>query len=74
LRNVSIDLSSTSSTNADGCAAVSHGLTLAMATIFGPREARMRSLTLHDRAVVNVEIAIAPFSSGERRRRGRGDK
>jgi exosome complex component RRP41 len=53
---------------------VSHGLTTVMASVFGPREARMRSLTMHDRAVVNVEVGIAPFSASERRRRGRGDK
>ncbi|KIJ28171.1 hypothetical protein M422DRAFT_54726 [Sphaerobolus stellatus SS14] len=73
LRNFAIDLSSSSS-NADGSSVVSHGLTTVMATVFGPREARMRSLTMHDRAVINVEVGIAPFSSGERRRRGRGDK
>lgn len=53
---------------------VSHGLTKVMATVFGPREARMRNMTLHDRAIVNVEVGIAPFSASERRRRGRGDK
>jgi len=74
LRNITIDLSSSSNSHADGSAVISHGLTTVMVTVFGPREARLRSLTLHDRAVVNVEVAIAPFSSGERRRRGRGDK
>ncbi|KAF8579986.1 ribosomal protein S5 domain 2-like protein [Ramaria rubella] len=74
LRNISIDFSSSSNSSADGSSTVSHGLTTVMASVFGPREARLRSLTLHDRAVVNVEVAISPFSSGERRRRGRGDK
>lgn len=59
---------------ADGSATVTHGLTQVMVSIFGPREARQRSQTLHDRAVLNVEVNIAPFSSGERRKRGRGDK
>jgi len=73
LRDFAIEMSSSKS-NADGSCIVSHGLTNVMASIFGPREARLRSLTLHDRAVINVEVGIAPFSSGERRRRGRGDK
>lgn len=34
----------------------------------------MRSQTFHDRAVINVEVNIAAFSTGERRKRGRGDK
>jgi exosome complex component RRP41 len=42
--------------------------------VFGPREARLRSQTLHDRAVISVEVTVAAFSTGDRRRRGRGDK
>jgi exosome complex component RRP41 len=59
---------------ADGAASVSHGLTQVQAQVFGPREAKMRSQTIHDRAVINVEVTVAPFSTGERRRRGKGDK
>ena len=33
-----------------------------------------RSQTYHDRANINIELSIAPFSAGERRKRGRGDK
>lgn len=44
-------------------------------SVFGPREARVRAQTLHDRAAIHVEATIAPFSSAsDRRRRGRGDK
>ena len=43
-------------------------------SVFGPREARVRAQTLHDRAAIHVEVNIAPFSTGDRRRRGRGDK
>lgn len=60
--------------NADGSATITHGLTQVFVSVFGPREAKMRSQTLHDRAVLNVEVNIAPFSTGERRNRKRGDK
>jgi len=42
--------------------------------VFGPREAKQRSQTLHDRAVLNVEVGVLPFSTGDRRRRGRSDR
>lgn len=72
LRDISIDLSLHGS--ADGSATISHGLTQVSASVFGPREAKMRSQTQYDRAILNVELGIAPFSSGERRKRTRGDK
>lgn len=72
LRDITMDLSQKGT--ADGSATVTHGLTQVLVSVFGPREARQRSQTLHDRAVLNVEVNIAPFSSGERRKRGRGDK
>ncbi|KAI0088287.1 ribosomal protein S5 domain 2-type protein [Irpex rosettiformis] len=72
LREITIDLSQRGA--ADGSAMITHGLTQVLVTVFGPREAKMRSHTLHDRAVLNVEVNIAPFSTGERRRRTRGDK
>lgn len=43
-------------------------------SVFGPREARVRAQTLHDRASLHVEATIAAFSTSDRRRRGRGDK
>jgi exosome complex component RRP41 len=45
-----------------------------LVSVFGPREARVRAQTLHDRASLHVEATIAPFSTSDRRRRGRGDK
>lgn len=60
--------------SADGAAMISHGLTQVSVSVFGPREARLRSQTIHDRANINVEVSIAPFSTGERRKRNRGDK
>ncbi|KAI0951564.1 hypothetical protein AcW1_008579 [Taiwanofungus camphoratus] len=72
LRDISIDLSPQGT--ADGSAVVTHGLTQVMVTVFGPREAKMRSQTLHDRAVLNVEMMVLPFSTGERRKRSRADR
>jgi exosome complex component RRP41 len=34
----------------------------------------MRSQTIHDRANINVDVNVAAFSMGERRKRSRGDK
>ncbi|KAF9048394.1 3' exoribonuclease family, domain 1-domain-containing protein [Panaeolus papilionaceus] len=45
-----------------------------MVSVFGPREAKIRSHTFHDRANLNVEVSVAPFSTGDRRKRSRGDK
>ncbi|RDB31045.1 Exosome complex component ski6 [Hypsizygus marmoreus] len=72
LRDMTIDLSQQGS--ADGSAVVTHGLTQVLVSVFGPREAKMRSQTIHDRANINVEVNVAAFSTGERRRRTRGDK
>ncbi|KAJ7052528.1 exosome component 4, partial [Mycena amicta] len=72
LRDITIDLSQQGS--ADGAAMITHGLTQATVSVFGPREAKMRSHTIHDRANINVEVIVAAFSTGERRKRNRGDK
>jgi len=51
------------------------GLTRVRAAVFGPREARRRAQTLHNRDNPNVEVIILPFAAGDaRRRRGRGDR
>ncbi|RDX41750.1 hypothetical protein K466DRAFT_556160 [Polyporus arcularius HHB13444] len=72
LRDITIDLSQQGT--ADGSAMITHGLTQVLVTVFGPREAKMRSQTLHDRAVLNVEMSVAPFSTGDRRKRSRADR
>jgi exosome complex component RRP41 len=72
LRSISIDLSQQG--HADGCATLTHGLTQVQVSVFGPREAKMRSHTIHDRANLNVEVSMAAFSMGDRRKRSRGDK
>lgn len=72
LRDITIDLSQQGS--ADGSAIITHGLTQVLVSVFGPREAKLRSQTIYDRANINVEVSIAAFSAGERRKRSRGDK
>ncbi|KAL5526858.1 SKI6 [Sanghuangporus sanghuang] len=72
LRDFNIDLSVRG--QADGCAMVSHGLTQVLVSVLGPREAKNRSQTIHNRAIINVELSIAPFSSSERRKRSRNDR
>ncbi|TFK40078.1 ribosomal protein S5 domain 2-type protein [Crucibulum laeve] len=72
LRDMTIDLSQRGI--ADGSALITHGLTQVLVSVFGPREAKMRSQTIHDRANINVEVSVAAFSTGERRKRSRGDK
>jgi len=59
---------------ADGSAVISHGLTEVMVSVFGPREGKSRSEAIHNRAHLHVEVNVAAFSTGERRRAGRGDK
>ncbi|KAG6896578.1 hypothetical protein C0992_007330 [Termitomyces sp. T32_za158] len=72
LRDMSIDLAQQG--QADGSAVVTHGLTHVLVSVFGPREAKVRSQAFHDRANINVEVAVAAFSTGDRRKRARGDK
>ncbi|CAL1693791.1 unnamed protein product [Somion occarium] len=72
LRDIVIDLSQRGT--ADGSASITHGLTEVLVEVFGPREAKVRAQTMHDRALINVEVNIVPFSTGERRKRSRGDK
>lgn len=60
--------------SADGSAVVSQGLTQVLVSVFGPREAKNRAQTVHNRANINVEISIAPFSASERRKRSKNDR
>ncbi|SPO43757.1 probable exosome complex exonuclease rrp41 [Moesziomyces antarcticus] len=74
LRSIAIQLGGSEDTTADGSAQITHGLTTVSATVFGPREARTGGNMQHDRASLNVEVALAPWGSMERRRRNRGDR
>jgi exosome complex component RRP41 len=42
--------------------------------VCGPREATIRSRQSNDAAFVNCEVSVAPFASGERKARSRGDR
>ncbi|MCO5565963.1 hypothetical protein L7F22_019638 [Adiantum nelumboides] len=58
----------------DGSARVEQGLTVVHASVYGPREAKQRSNTLHDRAVIQCEVTIEPWSGRDRRKRSRADR
>lgn len=45
-----------------------------MAAVFGPKEVEQRSQMDSSRAIVRCEYAMAAFSTGERRRRGKTDR
>ncbi|GAQ84546.1 3'-5'-exoribonuclease family protein [Klebsormidium nitens] len=59
---------------ADGSAYLEMGNTKVLATVYGPHEVSQRSQSLHDRALVHCEYSMATFSTGERRRRPKGDR
>ncbi|KAG0185654.1 hypothetical protein DFQ28_009021 [Apophysomyces sp. BC1034] len=59
---------------ADGSAYIEQGNTKCLAAVYGPREARHRMQALADRAIINVEFNVAPFSTSERKKRSKNDK
>ncbi|KAJ3354960.1 Exosome complex component RRP41 [Allomyces javanicus] len=59
---------------ADGSAYLEMGNTKVLAAVYGPRECRMRSQALHDRAIINVEFTQATFSRIERRQTRKFDR
>ncbi|PKC02311.1 ribosomal protein S5 domain 2-like protein [Rhizophagus irregularis] len=59
---------------ADGSAYIEQGNTKCLAAVYGPREARTKAQVLHNRANINVEISLAPFSMEERKKRSKSDK
>jgi len=72
LRDMTISIGS--HPHADGSAMVSHGLTNVLVTVHGPREAKNRRETIHDRAVLSVGVNVPMFSGGSGGKRGRTDK
>ena len=42
--------------------------------MFGPRSVDTMSEARHDRGIIKCEFAMAAFSTGQRRRRGKGDR
>jgi exosome complex component RRP41 len=59
---------------ADGSAVFQMGNTQVLASVFGPREVELRSQLRHDRAIIKCEYAMAAFSTGGGRRRGKIDR
>lgn len=60
---------------ADGSATLSMGNTIVTASVFGPHEVTGgRNEEDLERAIIKCEASIAPFSAGERRQRGPGDR
>ncbi|RUS25156.1 ribosomal protein S5 domain 2-type protein [Jimgerdemannia flammicorona] len=59
---------------ADGSAYIEQGNTKCLAAVYGPREVRHKMNMLHDRAIINVEFNMAPFSTAERKKRSKNDK
>ncbi|XP_044746035.1 exosome complex component RRP41 [Coccinella septempunctata] len=59
----------------DGSAYIEQGLTKVLASVYGPHQVRGgRSKAQHDAAVINCQFSMAVFSTGERKRRPRGDR
>lgn len=59
---------------ADGSAYIEMGNTKALATVYGPHEATSKAKALHDRVLLNCQFGMATFSTGERKRKPRGDR
>mmetsp|Transcript_24172 Transcript_24172/g.39711 ORF Transcript_24172/g.39711 Transcript_24172/m.39711 type:complete len:248 (-) Transcript_24172:730-1473(-) len=61
-------------TEPDGSAYFEQGNTKVVVAVFGPRETDRKSETQTDKAVVTCEYSMAPFSTGERKRRSKQDR
>ncbi|XP_014783972.1 exosome complex component RRP41 [Octopus bimaculoides] len=60
---------------ADGSAYLEMGNTKVLAAVYGPHEIRgSKSKAQHDKVLVNCQYSMATFSTGERKRRPRGDR
>ena len=60
--------------NADGSAFFQQGHTEVIATVYGPREVQSRRKMAHDRAIINCEYTMAPFSTAERKPTRKSDR
>ncbi|RIB05791.1 ribosomal protein S5 domain 2-type protein [Gigaspora rosea] len=60
---------------ADGSAYIEQGNTKCLAAVYGPRETRQKAQLIHNKANINVEISLAPFSMPqERKKRSKSDR
>eukprot|EP01114_Cavostelium_apophysatum_P015881 TRINITY_DN4415_c0_g1_i2.p1 TRINITY_DN4415_c0_g1~~TRINITY_DN4415_c0_g1_i2.p1 ORF type:complete len:252 (+),score=23.22 TRINITY_DN4415_c0_g1_i2:104-757(+) len=62
------------SSRADGSAYFEQGNTKVIATVYGPHEVTSKNKALHDRAIINCEYSMATFSTGERKKKTKGDR
>jgi hypothetical protein len=60
--------------NCDGSSYVEQGNTKVLVSVVGPHEVTLRSRQSNDEAFVNCEVSLAPFASGERKKRTKGDR
>ncbi|XP_046681456.1 exosome complex component RRP41 [Homalodisca vitripennis] len=59
----------------DGSAYLEQGNTKVLAAVYGPHQVRGRGQkAIHDAVLVNCQYSMATFSTGERKRRPRGDR
>ncbi|KAL0272791.1 UNVERIFIED_CONTAM: hypothetical protein PYX00_005633 [Menopon gallinae] len=58
----------------DGSAYIEQGNTKVLVAVYGPHQARGRSKPQLDGAVINCQYSMAVFSTGERKKRPRGDR
>ncbi|RHZ54056.1 hypothetical protein Glove_431g25 [Diversispora epigaea] len=72
LRNINCKPSVLS--QSDGSSYIEQGYTKCLAAVYGPRETRQKAQILHNKALITVEISLAPFSMSERKKRKKFDK
>lgn len=73
LRNINCKLGVFS--QPDGSAYLEQGYTKVLAAVYGPHEIRgSKTKSIHDQVLVNCQYSMATFSTGERKRRPRGDR
>jgi exosome complex component RRP41 len=58
----------------DGSALYEQGNTKIIASVYGPREAKRRTDSIHDRAAVTCEYSVTSFSTSERKQRSKSDR
>lgn len=59
---------------ADGSAYFQQGNTKALAAVYGPHELDRKTQVIHNKAVVRCEYSMATFSTGERKKKAKGDR
>lgn len=60
--------------HADGSSYYEQGNSKIFCAVYGPREVSLKSTARHDKSVINCEYSMATFSTGERKKKGKGDR